>query len=175
MSRKFDHIDLRFNAYELDWNRPLVDQKTIDNIVKASVEERLKVLGVGKSPEKNDKLSIVSEEQPLSLPSPQQNTQKKSVNSPALAKTPELGKTPELAKTPDLIFAPKRNLAKELDKDTWVKRTLAEEFGSGAATPAKAPELDFLYVSPAKATNPTKATKDDKDVQDDKGEAYGRG
>ncbi|KAL0742642.1 hypothetical protein Bca4012_084155 [Brassica carinata] len=139
MSRKFDHIDSRFNAYELDRNRPLVDQKTFDDMVKASVEERLKVLGV----------------RPL-----------------VLAKTPELGKTPELAKTPGLVFAPKRNLAKELDKDTGVKRSLAEEFGSGAATPAKAPEIDFLYVSPAKATKATKATKDDKDA---KGEAYGRG
>ncbi|KAG2314516.1 hypothetical protein Bca52824_017638 [Brassica carinata] len=61
---------------------------------------------------------------------------------------------------------------KELDKDTGVKRTLAEEFGSGAGTHAKAPELDFVYVSPGKAT---KATKDDKDAQDAKGEAYARG
>ncbi|KAL0729697.1 hypothetical protein Bca4012_025790 [Brassica carinata] len=148
MSTKFDHIDSWFNAYELDRNRPLVDQKTIDDMVKASVEERLKVLGVGKSPEKNDKLSIVGEEQSLSSPSPQQ----KSVNSLALAKTP------------DLVFARKRNLAKELDKDTGVKRTLAEEFGSGAAKPAKASEHDFIYVSLAKATKPTKATR-----------AYGRG
>ncbi|KAG2314646.1 hypothetical protein Bca52824_017768 [Brassica carinata] len=62
-------------------------------MVKASVEERLKVLGVGKSPEKNDKLSIVGEEQSLSFPSPQQNTQQKFVNSPALATTLELAKT----------------------------------------------------------------------------------
>ncbi|KAG2322988.1 hypothetical protein Bca52824_016201 [Brassica carinata] len=129
MTRKFDHIDSRFNAYELDRNRPLVDQNTIDDIVKASVEERLKVLGVGKSHEKNDKLSIVGEEQSLSLPPPQQ----KSVNSPALAMTP------------GLVFTPKRNLANELDKDTGVKRTLAEEFGSGTATPVKSPELDFSY------------------------------
>ncbi|KAG2314273.1 hypothetical protein Bca52824_017395 [Brassica carinata] len=177
-SRKFDHIDSQFNAYKLDRNRPLVYRKTIDDMVKASVEKRLKVLRVGKSPEKSDKLSIVGEEQSLSFPSPQQNTQQKSINNPALSKTPELGKIPELAKTPGLVFAPRRNLAKELDKDTGVKRTLAEEFGSGAATPAKAPELDFLYVSPAKATKPTKATKatkDDKDAQDAKGEAYGRG
>ncbi|KAG2322944.1 hypothetical protein Bca52824_016157 [Brassica carinata] len=66
------------------------------------------------------------------------------------------------------------NLSKELDKDTGVKRSLAEEFGSCAATPAKAPELDFLYVFPAKATKHTKATKDDKDAEDAKGEAYGR-
>ncbi|KAG2327802.1 hypothetical protein Bca52824_010530 [Brassica carinata] len=145
MSRKFDHIDSRFNAYELDQNIPLVDQKTIDDMVKASVEERLKVLGVGKSPGKNDKLSIFGEEQSLSLPSPQQNT-KQSLN-----------------------------LFKELDKDTGVKRTLAEEFGSGAATPAKAPDLDFLYVSHAKATKPTKATKDDKDAEDAKVEGYGHG
>ncbi|KAG2313360.1 hypothetical protein Bca52824_024917 [Brassica carinata] len=126
MSIKFDHIDSQFNAYELDRNRPLVDQKTIDDMAKASLEERLKVLGVGKSSKKNDKLSIVGEEQSLSLPSPQH-------------------------------------------------KTLVEEFGSGAATPAKAPELDFVYVSPAKATKPTKPTKDDKDAQDAKGEAYGRG
>ncbi|KAG2307346.1 hypothetical protein Bca52824_027094 [Brassica carinata] len=142
MSRKFDHNDSRFNTYELNRSRPLVNQNTIDDMVKASVEEHLKVLGVRKSPEKNDKLSIVGEEQSLSLPSLQQ-----------------------------------KNLAKELDKDTGVKRTLAEEFGSGAATPVKSPEFDFVYITPAKATKPTKATKankDDKDAQDAKGKAYGR-
>ncbi|CAN6891921.1 unnamed protein product, partial [Brassica oleracea] len=47
-------------------------------------------------------------------------------------------------------------------KDTWVKRNLAEEFGSVA----KATDLNFVYVSPSKAT------KDDKDA---KVPAYGRG
>ncbi|KAG2330322.1 hypothetical protein Bca52824_001502 [Brassica carinata] len=111
MSRKFDHIDSRFNAYELERNRPLVDHKTIDDLVKASVEERLKVLG------------------------------KKSVNSPALAKTRKL------AKTPGKVLAPKRNLANKLDKDTWVKRILAEEFGSGAATPVKLMSLiSYMFL-----------------------------
>ncbi|KAG2306796.1 hypothetical protein Bca52824_026544 [Brassica carinata] len=161
LSRKFDHIDSQLLT-RLDRNRPLVDQKTIDDMVKASVEERMIVLGVGKIPEKNDKLSIVGEEQSFSLPSPQQKTQQKSVNSPTLAKTPEL------SKTLGLVFAPKKNFAKELDRDTGVKGTLAEEFGSGVATPAKAPELVFIYVSSAKAT------KDAKDAQDAKGKAYGR-
>ncbi|CAN7047627.1 unnamed protein product, partial [Brassica oleracea var. botrytis] len=47
-------------------------------------------------------------------------------------------------------------------KDTGVKRTLAEEFGSVA----KATDLNFVYVSPSKST------KDDKDA---KVPAYGRG
>ncbi|KAG2298803.1 hypothetical protein Bca4012_010307 [Brassica carinata] len=44
MSRKFDHIDSRFNAYELDRNRPLVDQKTIDDMVKASVDSKRMII-----------------------------------------------------------------------------------------------------------------------------------
>ncbi|CAF2097549.1 hypothetical protein HID58_018191 [Brassica napus] len=76
--------------------------------------------------------------------------QQKSVNSPALGETP--GK----------VRGPKKNLAKELDKDTWMKRTLGEDFGSVA----KATDLDFVYVSPSKATT------DDKDAMVP---AYGRG
>ena len=38
ISRKFDQIDSRFDAYELERNRLLMDQKTIDDIVKALVE-----------------------------------------------------------------------------------------------------------------------------------------
>ncbi|KAF3561986.1 hypothetical protein DY000_02012162 [Brassica cretica] len=51
-----------------------MDQKTIDDMVKALGEERLKVLG--KIPENYDNLSNGDEEE--SLPSPQQNTQQKS-------------------------------------------------------------------------------------------------
>ncbi|XP_013632938.1 PREDICTED: uncharacterized protein LOC106338527 [Brassica oleracea var. oleracea] len=59
------------------------------------------------------------------------------------------------------------NLAKELDKESGVKRTLAKEFGSVAkATDLDSQHLDFIVVSPAKAT------KDDKDA---KVPAYGRG
>ncbi|KAF3591458.1 hypothetical protein DY000_02021496 [Brassica cretica] len=105
ISRKFDQIDSRFNAYELDRIRPLMDQKTIDDMVKALVEERLKVLG-------------------------------------------------------------KNILAKELDKDIGVKRTLAEEFGSVAKATDLDSHLDFVYISHAKAT------KDDKDA---KVPPYGRG
>ncbi|CAN6932615.1 unnamed protein product, partial [Brassica oleracea] len=49
---KFEQFDSRLEAYELDRNRPLMDQKTIDDRVKALLEERLKVLGVGKFPKK---------------------------------------------------------------------------------------------------------------------------
>ena len=117
-------------------------------MVKALVEERLKVLG--KIPEINDNFSNAGKENFLSLASPQKNMQQKSVNSPALGETP--GK----------VRGPKKNLAKELDKDTWMKRTLGEKFGSVA----KATDLDFVYVSPSKAT------KDDKDAMVP---AYGRG
>ncbi|XP_013633176.1 PREDICTED: uncharacterized protein LOC106338838 [Brassica oleracea var. oleracea] len=88
ISRKFDQIDSRFDAYELERNRPLMDQKTIDDMVKALVEERLKI--VGKIPENYDNLSNGGEEE--SLPSPQQNTQQKYVNSPSL-----VGETPDKA------------------------------------------------------------------------------
>ncbi|KAH0867565.1 hypothetical protein HID58_074587 [Brassica napus] len=128
ISRKFDQIDSRFNAYELDRNRPLMDQKTIDDMVKALVEDCLKVPGVDqKTIDDNDNLSNASEEKSLSLASPQQNTQQKSVNSPT---------------------------------------TLAEEFGSVAKATDLDSHLDFVYVSPAKAT------KNDKDA---KVPAYGRG
>ncbi|KAF3539811.1 hypothetical protein F2Q69_00023957 [Brassica cretica] len=78
-----------------------------------------------------------------------------SVNSPALAATS--GK----------VFGPKKNLAKELDKESGVKRTLAEEFGSVAkATDLDSQHIDFVLVSPSKAT------KEDKDA---KVPAYGCG
>ncbi|CAN7057155.1 unnamed protein product [Brassica oleracea var. botrytis] len=119
-----------------------MDQKTIDDMVKGLVEERLKVLG--KIPKNYDNLSNGGEEE--SLPSPQQNTQQKSVNSPAL-----------VGETPGKDTGVKRTLAEEFDKDTGVKRTLAEEFAT---------DLDFVYVSPSKAT------KDDKDDKDAKVLAY---
>ncbi|KAH0880791.1 hypothetical protein HID58_068185 [Brassica napus] len=112
ISRKFEQFDSRLEAYELDQNILLMDQKTIDDC---------------------------------------QN----SVNSPALAATP------------CKVFGPKNNLAKELDKDPGVKRTLGEEFGSVAkATDLDSQHVDFVLVSPSKAT------KDDKDA---KIPAYGRG
>ncbi|KAG2287937.1 hypothetical protein Bca4012_031214 [Brassica carinata] len=116
-------------------NKPLMDQKTIDDRVKALLEERLKVLGVGKIPENIDNPSPPSADKSLSLASPMIQTQQKSVNSLALAATPV--------------------------------RTLAKEFGSVAkATDLDSQHLDFIVVSPAKAT------KDDKDA---KVPAYGRG
>ncbi|KAH0859051.1 LOW QUALITY PROTEIN: hypothetical protein HID58_087312 [Brassica napus] len=110
ISRKFDQVDSRLEACELDRNRPLMDQKTIND--------------------------------------------RKSVNSPAL-----------VAATPGKEFGPKKNLAKELEKESEVKRTLDEEFGSvDKATDMRS--LDFVVVSPAKATKDDKAAKDP---------AYGRG
>ncbi|CAN6851764.1 unnamed protein product [Brassica oleracea] len=155
ISRKFEQFDSRLEAYELDRNIPLMDQKTIDDRVKALLEEHLKVLGVGKISENNDNPSPPSADKSLSLASPVVQTQQKSVNSTALAAT--LGK----------VFGPKKNLAKELDKESGVKRTLDEEFGSIAkATDLDSQPLDFVLISP------TKATKDDKDA---KVPAYGRG
>ncbi|KAH0874783.1 LOW QUALITY PROTEIN: hypothetical protein HID58_072145, partial [Brassica napus] len=102
ISRKFEQFNSRLEAYELDRNRPLMDQKTIDD--------------------------------------------SKSVNSPALAVTPG------------------KNLAKELDKESGVKRILVEEFGSVAkATDLDSQHVDFVLVSPSKAT------------KDNKVPAYGRG
>ncbi|KAH0858800.1 hypothetical protein HID58_087061, partial [Brassica napus] len=112
---------------------------TIDDKVKALLEERLKDLRVGKIPENNDNPSP---------PLPVVQTQKKSVSIPALAATP--GK----------VFGPKKNLAKELDKESGVRRTLDEEFGSVTkATDLDSQPLDFVVISPAKAT------KDDKDAK----------
>ena len=53
--------------------------------MKASVDERLKHLGVGESAKNSDNLSK-GLEQSLELISPQSNTQQKSVNIPTLAK-----------------------------------------------------------------------------------------
>ncbi|CAN6802297.1 unnamed protein product, partial [Brassica oleracea] len=97
--RKFDQVDSRLEAYELDRNRPLMDQKTIDDMV-------------------ND---LLEEHNSLSMASPVVRTHQKSVNSPTLvAATPATGMRP----------------------------------------------LDFVVVSPAKATKDDKAAKDP---------AYGRG
>ncbi|CAG7894449.1 unnamed protein product, partial [Brassica rapa] len=68
ISRKFDHVDSRLEAYELDRNIPLMDQKTIDDRA-----------------------------------SPVVRTHQKSVNSPALV---------------DAAPRPKKNLAKELEKES---------------------------------------------------------
>ncbi|KAF2601959.1 hypothetical protein F2Q70_00026530 [Brassica cretica] len=155
ISRKFDQFDSRLEAYELDRNRPLMDQRTIDDRVKALLEERLKVLGVGKIPENNDNPSPPSADKSLSLASARVQTHQNSVNSPALAATP--GK----------VFGPKKNLAKELDKESGVKRALPEEFGSVAkATDLDSQHLDFVVISHVKAN------KDDKDA---KVPAYGHG
>ncbi|RID62818.1 hypothetical protein BRARA_E01861 [Brassica rapa] len=155
ISRKFDHVDSRLEAYELDRNIPLMDQKTIDDRVNALLEERLKDLGIGKIPENHDNPSppLSNPSPPLSKASPVVRTHQESVNSPAL-----------VAATP----RQKKNLAKELEKEPGVKRALDEEFGGVD----KDNDLDFLLISPAKATKDDKSTKDDKAAKDP---AYGRG
>ncbi|CAN6814381.1 unnamed protein product, partial [Brassica oleracea] len=99
ISRKFDQVDSRLETYELDRNRPLMDQKTIDDRVNTLLEEH----------------------NSLSMASPVVRTYQKSVNSPTL-----------VAATPATDMRP----------------------------------LDFVVVSPAKATKDEKAAKD---------QAYGRG
>ncbi|KAH0867110.1 hypothetical protein HID58_074132, partial [Brassica napus] len=152
ISKKFEKFDSRLEAYELDQNRPLMDQKTIDDRVKALLEERLKVLGVGKIPENNDNPSPPSADKSLSLASPVVQTQQKSVNSPALAATP--GK----------VFGPKKNLAKELDKESGVKRTLDEEFGSEADEKKKAAHADAAFKRKEKAEAKKKVAEAKKKV-----------
>ncbi|CAN7042983.1 hypothetical protein IGI04_007176 [Brassica rapa subsp. trilocularis] len=135
ISRKFDHVDSRLEAYELDRNIPLMDQKTIDDRVNALLEERLKDLGIGKIPENHDNPSppLSNPSPPLSKASPVVRTHQKSVNSPALV---------------DATPRPKKNLAKELEKESGVKRDLDEEFGSVDKDTDMRP-LDFLVISPA--------------------------
>ncbi|KAH0879145.1 hypothetical protein HID58_066539, partial [Brassica napus] len=152
--RKFDQVDSRLEAYELDRNRPLMDQKTIDDMVNDLLEERLKDLGIGKIPENHDNPSLPLSDNSLSMASPVVRTHQKSVNSPTL-----------VAATPGKEFGPKKNLAKELEKESGLKRTLDEEFGSVNKATGMRP-LDFVVVSPAKATKDDKAAKDP---------AYGRG
>ncbi|KAF2545642.1 hypothetical protein F2Q70_00021481 [Brassica cretica] len=129
---------------------PNMDQKTIDDIVKASVDERLKHLGVGESAINYDNLSSGPE-----LASPQPNTQQNSVNIPTLAKPQGKG------------LGVKNKLAEDLDTASEVKKTLVDEFGRSAATPAKAAAtpnkdadaLDLIYVSPAKVDKDAKGGK----------------
>ncbi|CAF1927789.1 unnamed protein product [Brassica napus] len=118
ISRKFDQVDSRLEAYELDRNRPLMDQKTIDDRVNALLEERLKDLGIGKIPKNHDNPSLPLSDNSLSMASPVVRTHQKSINSPALVAT-----------TPGKEFGPKKNLAKEFEKESGVKRTLDEVFG----------------------------------------------
>ncbi|KAL0651522.1 hypothetical protein Bca4012_094213 [Brassica carinata] len=120
ISRKLDQVDSRLEAYELDRNRPLMDQKTIDDMVNVLLEERLKDLGIGKIPKNHDNPSPPLSDNSLLMASPVVRTHQKSVNSPAL-----------VAATPGKEFGLKKNLAKELEKESGVKRTLDEEFGSG--------------------------------------------
>ncbi|XP_013669689.1 uncharacterized protein LOC106374143 [Brassica napus] len=134
ISRKFDQVDSRLEAYKLDQNRPLMDQKTIDDRVNALLEERLKDLGIGKIPENHDNPSPQLSDNSLSMASPVVRTHQKSVNSPAL-----------VAATPGKEFGPKKNLAKELEKESGVKRTLNEEFGSVDKATNMRP-LDFTVL-----------------------------
>ncbi|CAF2109173.1 unnamed protein product [Brassica napus] len=119
ISRKLDQVDSRLEAYELDRNRPLMDQKTIDDMVNVLLEERLKDLGIGKIPKNHDNPSPPLSDNSLLMASPVVRTHQKSVNSPAL-----------VAATPGKEFGLKKNLAKELEMESGVKRTLDEEFGS---------------------------------------------
>ncbi|KAF8106168.1 hypothetical protein N665_0146s0014 [Sinapis alba] len=166
--KKFDHregrfetIESRLNANDFKRNMPNMDQQTIDDIVKVAVAEHLKVLGIWKSSENYDNFS------------PQPNTQQKSFNSPMIDKTPGKG------------LGTKKNLADELNKATKVKKTLIEDFVSGAATPdsggatlAKADKdaaLDFFYISYARIDKDGKDAKAQKDGKDEAGQALGRG
>ncbi|KAG2294628.1 hypothetical protein Bca52824_041297 [Brassica carinata] len=47
ISGKIDQVDSRLEAYELDRNRSLMDQKAIEDRVNYLLEERLKDLGIG--------------------------------------------------------------------------------------------------------------------------------
>ncbi|KAH0903421.1 hypothetical protein HID58_042924, partial [Brassica napus] len=127
ISRKFDQVDSRLEAYELDRNIPLMDQKTIDDRVNALLEERLKDLGIGKIPENHDNHSPQLSDNSLLMASPVVRTHQKFVNSPAL-----------VAATSGKEFGPKNNLAKELEKESGVKRTLDEEFDAAFKRKEKA-------------------------------------
>ncbi|KAF3488080.1 hypothetical protein F2Q69_00052996 [Brassica cretica] len=127
MSRKFDlyegrfeMIDLRFDFYEVQ-NIPNMDQKTL---MKASVDEHLKLLGVKESDKNSDNLSK-GPEQSLELASPQPNTQQKSVNSPITVATPaKSAATPEakVVATADKDAAKKREEAALTKKDAAAKK-----------------------------------------------------
>ncbi|KAG2304618.1 hypothetical protein Bca52824_033269 [Brassica carinata] len=133
-------IDSRFNAYGFDQN------KTLEDIVKDTLEERLKVLGVGKRNENIDNLSIASGEEGSSeKPSPQQDKHQKSVNSPALNPA-----------KPAKGLGPDKDFAEEVNNASGVKRILAGDFDRANATPVKTSKVDFVVVSPAKSC------KDDK-------------
>uniref|UniRef100_M4F5P8 Uncharacterized protein n=1 Tax=Brassica campestris TaxID=3711 RepID=M4F5P8_BRACM len=135
--RKFDQVDSRLEAYELDRNRPLMDQKTNDDGVNALLEELLKDLGIGKilenmiTPLHHYQITLYRKHHRWSL---------------------------------------KRNQGK-LEKESGVKRALDEEFGS-VDKDIDMRLLDFLVISPAKATKDDKSTKDDKAAKDP---AYGCG
>ncbi|KAH0929011.1 LOW QUALITY PROTEIN: hypothetical protein HID58_014738 [Brassica napus] len=155
ISRKFDQVDSQLEAYELDRNRPLMDQKTIDDRVNALLEERLKDLGIGKIPE-NHHDPLHHYQTPLHHYR-RYHRWFERIRSLSLVQHA----TPR----------PKKNLAKELEKESGVKRALDEEFGSVDKDTDMRP-LDFLVISPAKATKDDKSTKDVKAAKD---LAYGRG
>lgn len=86
LNQKFDNVDGRLEKFDsrltsYDTNSGEFSQQlanTIGDTIKATVEEHLRVLGVGKSTQNVDNLSKVNNQ---SLP-------QKSINSPTLAKTP---------------------------------------------------------------------------------------
>ncbi|KAF8100826.1 hypothetical protein N665_0215s0003 [Sinapis alba] len=164
ISRKFDHhegrfetIESRLNANDSKWDMPNMNQQTIDDIVKAAMNERLKVLG--------------------------SNTQQKSVNSPMIDKTPGmgLGTKKNLAEDFASVSAiPATGVKKNLTVDC---ASGAATPASDGATPGKADKedaLDFVYISPAKVDKAAKAAKAkdakaQKDGKDEAVQALGRG
>ncbi|KAG5414855.1 hypothetical protein IGI04_002422, partial [Brassica rapa subsp. trilocularis] len=63
------NISAKFDAYDFDRNRPVMDEKTLDNVVKAVVQQSLKVLGERKIPDNDAKLSSACVEKSLSVTS----------------------------------------------------------------------------------------------------------
>ena len=63
------NISAKFDAYDFDRNRPVMDEKTLDNVVKAVVQQSLKVLGERKIPDNDAKLSSAGVEKSLSVTS----------------------------------------------------------------------------------------------------------
>ncbi|KAH0942796.1 hypothetical protein HID58_002433, partial [Brassica napus] len=138
ISRKFEQVDSQLEAYELDRNRPLMDQKTIDD------RERLKDLGIGKISENHDNPSPPSSDNSLSMASPVVRTHQKFGPKTNLAK--ELEKKSGVKRTLDEEFGSdaafkRKEKAEDKKKETEARKKEAEAKKKVAEAKKKEAEL----------------------------------
>ncbi|KAG5407671.1 hypothetical protein IGI04_013790 [Brassica rapa subsp. trilocularis] len=194
------NISAKFDAYDFDRNRPVMDEKTLDNVVKAVVQQSLKVLGERKIPDNDAKLSSAGVEKSLSVTSSprRRSPPEKSDKSPVVEPQAQEEKSKKPVKSPEppqqkekAVKSPVPPQRKEKAVKSPVpaqqKQQKSIKSPALAETPAKKnAELekdtvvrrilgDDFNETDFISVSPAKITKDVKDGKDANVPAYGRG